>query len=118
VWVQIDQDFYGLVRKKFSLIVAMSTGSDDKLKNCLELGADVGINYKKEDFVERAKAETDGKGLHNLKAVFLLELVAGCLFCIHVYNTTSRKSAPTPQRYSRVLSCITIGRDYIRNCLE
>jgi NADPH-dependent curcumin reductase CurA len=45
------------------LIVPLScTGSDDKLKKCLELGADVGINYKKEDFVERAKAETGGKG--------------------------------------------------------
>lgn len=39
------------------------TGSDEKLKKCLELGADAGINYKNEDFVERAKAETGGKGL-------------------------------------------------------
>lgn len=37
-------------------------GSEEKLKKCLELGADVGINYKQEDFVERAKAETNGKG--------------------------------------------------------
>lgn len=40
-----------------------STGSDEKLKKCIELGADVGINYKTEDFVERAKAETGGKGV-------------------------------------------------------
>lgn len=37
-------------------------GTDEKLKKCLELGADVGINYKKEDFVERVRAETGGKG--------------------------------------------------------
>jgi len=43
--------------------VLVTAGSDDKLKKCLELGADVGINYKKEDFVERAKAETGGKGV-------------------------------------------------------
>lgn len=43
--------------------ISLSSGSDEKLKKCIELGADVGINYKKEDFVERAKAETDGKGL-------------------------------------------------------
>lgn len=39
------------------------TGSDEKLKKCLEIGADVGINYKTEDFVERAKSETGGKGV-------------------------------------------------------
>ena len=39
------------------------TGSDEKLKKCLAIGADVGINYKTEDFVERAKSETGGKGV-------------------------------------------------------
>ncbi|KAG0617845.1 hypothetical protein M758_4G019700 [Ceratodon purpureus] len=43
--------------------VLVTAGSDDKLKKCLELGADVGINYKKEDFVEQVKAETGGKGV-------------------------------------------------------
>jgi hypothetical protein len=32
------------------------------VKKCLELGADVGINYKSEDFVERTKSATGGKG--------------------------------------------------------
>lgn len=32
------------------------------MKKCLELGADVGINYKSEDFVERTKSATGGKG--------------------------------------------------------
>jgi hypothetical protein len=39
------------------------TGSDEKLKKCLELGADVAINYKTEDFVARVKEETGGKGV-------------------------------------------------------
>lgn len=43
--------------------VLVTAGSEEKLKKCLELGADVGINYKQEDFVERAKAETNGKGV-------------------------------------------------------
>ncbi|CAH1429110.1 unnamed protein product [Lactuca virosa] len=33
------------------------SGSDEKLKACKELGADVGINYKTEDFVARVKEE-------------------------------------------------------------
>ncbi len=33
------------------------------MKECIELGADGGINYKTEDFVERVNALTDGKGM-------------------------------------------------------
>lgn len=77
VWVH-------LFGRSFSLIVAMSTGSDDKLKKCLELGADVGINYKKEDFVERAKAETDGKGRCMISNLPLLRMGRALIviFCI------------------------------------
>ena len=38
------------------------SGSQDKLTFCKELGADVCINYKTEDFVARVKEETGGKG--------------------------------------------------------
>jgi NADPH2:quinone reductase len=38
-------------------------GSDEKVKECIKLGADSGINYKTEDFVERVKALTGGKGV-------------------------------------------------------
>ena len=34
----------------------------EKLTFCKELGADVCINYKTEDFVARVKEETGGKG--------------------------------------------------------
>ena len=43
-------------------LVAVTAGSAEKLSVCRELGADVTINYRDEDFVERIRAETDGRG--------------------------------------------------------
>ncbi|PRQ28782.1 putative NADPH:quinone reductase [Rosa chinensis] len=43
--------------------VFVTAGSEEKLAACKELGADVGINYKTEDFVTRVKEETGGKGV-------------------------------------------------------
>ncbi|XP_022950164.1 quinone oxidoreductase PIG3 isoform X2 [Cucurbita moschata] len=43
--------------------VFVTAGSEDKLAVCKDLGADVCINYKTEDFVARVKEETDGKGV-------------------------------------------------------
>jgi putative PIG3 family NAD(P)H quinone oxidoreductase len=42
--------------------VAVTAGSAEKLALCRELGADVTINYRDEDFVERIRAETGGLG--------------------------------------------------------
>lgn len=42
--------------------VAVTAGSANKLDLCRELGAEVAINYRDEDFVERLRAETDGAG--------------------------------------------------------
>ena len=42
--------------------VAVTAGSAEKLAICRDLGADVPINYRDEDFVERVRAETDGPG--------------------------------------------------------
>lgn len=41
------------------------SGNDEKLAFCKDLGADVCINYKSEDFVARVREETGGKGYHN-----------------------------------------------------
>lgn len=43
--------------------VFITAGSVEKLAACKELGADVCINYKTEDFVTRIKEETGGKGV-------------------------------------------------------
>lgn len=42
--------------------VAVTAGSADKLAACQELGADILINYREEDFVEVVKDATDGRG--------------------------------------------------------
>ncbi|KAH0718000.1 hypothetical protein KY285_014031 [Solanum tuberosum] len=43
--------------------VFITAGSEEKLAACKELGADVCINYKTEDFVTCIKEETGGKGV-------------------------------------------------------
>lgn len=43
--------------------VFVTAGSEEKLAFCKNLGADVCINYKTEDFVARVKEETGGKGV-------------------------------------------------------
>ena len=42
--------------------VAVTAGSPAKLDVCKELGAEIAINYRDEDFVERVRGETDGAG--------------------------------------------------------
>ncbi|SFT33134.1 putative NAD(P)H quinone oxidoreductase, PIG3 family [Geodermatophilus amargosae] len=55
--------------------VFTTAGSAAKLEFCRELGAEVGINYRDEDFVERVREETDGAGvdvvLDNMGAQYL-----------------------------------------------
>ncbi|NIY77564.1 NAD(P)H-quinone oxidoreductase [Thalassospira sp. HF15] len=58
--------------KAFGAKVITTAGTDDKCQACRDLGADVAINYKTEDFVEKVKAATDGKG-----ANVILDMVAG-----------------------------------------
>jgi NADPH2:quinone reductase len=49
-----------------------TAGSDDKCRACEALGAERGINYKTEDFVEVVKAATNGKGVD-----VIIDMVAG-----------------------------------------
>jgi putative PIG3 family NAD(P)H quinone oxidoreductase len=48
--------------KDFGATVAVTAGSEDRLKACRELGADIAINHRDEDFVQRVKDATDGRG--------------------------------------------------------
>jgi putative PIG3 family NAD(P)H quinone oxidoreductase len=55
--------------------VAVTAGSPEKLERCRQLGAEVLINYREDDFVAELKAATDGRGadviLDNMGAAYL-----------------------------------------------
>ncbi|WP_181703068.1 NAD(P)H-quinone oxidoreductase [Chthonobacter albigriseus] len=58
--------------KAFGATVFATAGNDEKVEVCRSLGADVGINYRTEDFVERVKAATAGEGVD-----VILDMVGG-----------------------------------------
>jgi NADPH2:quinone reductase len=58
--------------KAFGARVVTTAGSAEKCAACRQLGADVAVNYKAEDFVAATKAATDGKG-----AEVVLDMVGG-----------------------------------------
>jgi putative PIG3 family NAD(P)H quinone oxidoreductase len=55
--------------------VAVTAGSAEKLERCRELGAEILVDYREQDFVEEVKAATDGRGadvvLDNMGAKYL-----------------------------------------------
>ena len=55
--------------------VLTTAGSPEKVAVCRSLGADVAINYREQDFVEKVRAATDGRGvdviLDNMGAKYL-----------------------------------------------
>ncbi|MEU1274112.1 NAD(P)H-quinone oxidoreductase [Streptomyces sp. NPDC005799] len=55
--------------------VAVTAGTKEKLDQCAELGADILINYREQDFVEEMERATDGAGadviLDNMGAKYL-----------------------------------------------
>jgi len=58
--------------KAFGARVIVTAGSDEKCAACLNLGADVAINYKREDFVVKVKEATGGAG-----ANVILDMIGG-----------------------------------------
>ena len=58
--------------KAFGARVIATAGSAEKCRVCRELGADVAVDYKTEDFVEKVKATTGGRG-----ADVILDMVGG-----------------------------------------
>jgi NADPH2:quinone reductase len=58
--------------KQFGARVIATAGSAEKCDACRQLGADVAVNYKSEDFVALTKTATDGKG-----ADVILDMVGG-----------------------------------------
>lgn len=58
----IGTAFIQLVKEAGATCI-VTAGSEDKCKRCLELGADVAVNYREGDFVAEAKAATGGNGV-------------------------------------------------------
>lgn len=58
--------------KAFGSPALATAGSDEKVKACLDFGADRAINYKTEDFVQVGKEFTDGRGVD-----VILDMVGG-----------------------------------------
>ena len=58
--------------KAFSMTVIATAGSEDKCEAIRDLGGDLAINYKTQDFVEEVKAFTGGKGVN-----VVLDMVSG-----------------------------------------
>lgn len=61
-----------MLGKAFGLTVIVTCGDNAKCDAALEIGADVAINYKAEDFVERVKGATGGRGVE-----LVLDMVSG-----------------------------------------
>ncbi|EME60088.1 NAD(P)H-quinone oxidoreductase [Amycolatopsis decaplanina] len=61
------------VAKALGATVAVTAGSPARLESCRQLGADIAINYKEQDFVEVLRAETGGANviLDNMGAKYL-----------------------------------------------
>jgi putative PIG3 family NAD(P)H quinone oxidoreductase len=52
-----------LARQAGALVI-VTAGTDDKIQQCLMLGANHGVNYRKDDFVERVGKITNQAGVH------------------------------------------------------
>ncbi len=61
-----------MLAKAFGAKVIATAGSDEKARQCERLGADLGINYRTDDFVARTLAATNGRG-----ADVILDMVGG-----------------------------------------
>ena len=61
-----------LLAKALGHRVFVTAGSDDKCAACIQLGADLAVNYKTHDFVGEVKKATDGKGVD-----VILDMVTG-----------------------------------------
>ncbi|MDF1582533.1 MAG: NAD(P)H-quinone oxidoreductase, partial [Methyloprofundus sp.] len=61
--------------KAFGAQVIITAGSNDKCQFCTELGADLAINYRSQDFVQAVKDYTNGNGVN-----VILDMLGGDYF--------------------------------------
>jgi putative PIG3 family NAD(P)H quinone oxidoreductase len=65
--------------------VFATAGIPEKIEQCRALGADVGINYRNEDFAERIRAETEGRGVD-----VIVDLVGGSALDANVRSLATK----------------------------
>lgn len=61
-----------MLAKLFGARVIATAGADEKCDKCLEIGADIAVNYRDEDFVKAALKATAGRGVD-----VVLDMVGG-----------------------------------------
>jgi len=61
--------------KAFGANVIITAGSDEKCQFCTELGTDLAINYREQDFVQVIKGHTNGNGVD-----VILDMIGGDYF--------------------------------------
>lgn len=72
------------IAKHLGIMVFVTAGTEEKLAACKGLGADVCINYKTEDFVERVKQETNGKAV--MCQGIITRLICGTNWNLNIYQ--------------------------------
>lgn len=63
------------IARQLGLRIFATASSDEKLERVKALGADVTVNYQREDFVEEVRRQTSGRGVD-----LILEMVGGEVF--------------------------------------
>ena len=85
--------------KAFGARVIATAGTAEKCAACRELGADVAVNYKTEDFVAATKKATDGRG-----ADVILDMVGGELYRTQLRGSRRRRTRRA-NRFPERLAC-------------
>ncbi len=61
-----------MLAKLFGARVIATAGTDEKCYKCLEIGADIAVNYRNDDFVQAVATATNGRGVD-----VILDMVGG-----------------------------------------
>ena len=95
--------------KAFDITVIATAGSEEKCQAIRDLGADLAINYKSQDFVEEVKAFTGGKGVNVVLDMVSGDYVARNIECLaddgrHVTCLLYTSPSPRDRQKSRMPS--------------
>ena len=80
-------------------IVYATAGTDEKCATCSTLGAEAAINYRNEDFAERIKALTGGRGVD-----FILDMIGASYF---------QRNLDSLAQEGRLISIAVLGGDKV-----